>query len=213
MDRGDGIQVIAVFIVEPITDVIPVLTAVVGFQQHSVSAHRQAVFGILEPDIKQGHLGLAILVLMRPGLPAIGGGQDQCIVANSPAMPIIREIDGGKQLPGGHLRLRPAGTAVVGVENVAPVTCHDQTRTCMGYVEEQVGSRFRGFDGIAKLRIARLCMRGNTATQQCKQAARRKQTDQGREAGALRPTEHGRHRASLATPEDGLSHNNPLCSY
>src|SRR5690606_20495108 len=125
----------------------------------------------------------------------------------------IGEVDGGMQLPGRYLRLGPAGAAVVGIEDVPPVARRDQTFPRVSDIEQQAGSRPGGFDGIANLGIASLRMEWRAATQQRKQAARGKQPDEGRETVAPHPTGSGRHRAGLAAPEDGLSHNNPLCSY
>src|SRR5690606_40521358 len=128
-----------------------------------VSTNRKPMLGILEPDIQQRHFQLAILVLAHPGFSTIGGRENQRIMADSPAMLGISEVDGGQQLPGRHLRLNPAGALVIGVENVASISRRYRACPCMSYVEKQTGSRFAGLDGIANLGIVSLRLERNTA--------------------------------------------------
>ncbi len=152
-DMGNGIQVEAVFVLEPVADVVPALAAVDGFDQRTIGTDRNAVLGVFEPHVEQGCFTLAIFVLHLPALSAVAGRQDQGIVADRPAMLVVDEIDGRQQLTGRHLGLGPAVAAIVGIEDMATIPGHDQAITGFGDIEQKVGCGFRRLDGIAGLAI------------------------------------------------------------
>jgi len=150
---GDGVQVVTVLVVEALADVLPALPAIDGFEQRAVGAYRDAVLGVFEPDVQQGCLAFAILVLHRPALTAVDGSQDQRVMAHRPAVLVVDEVDSGQQLARRHLGLRPAGTVVIGIENVAPIARRNEAFTSLGDVEQKIGYGFRRLDGVAGLTV------------------------------------------------------------
>ncbi len=137
LDLSDAVQVVLVFVVQPVADIFPVLPAIGRAQQQAVGADGQAVVEVLEPDIQQRSLALQVLELLVPGLAAIAAGQYLRVVTDRPTVLFIHKKHGRQQLPGRHAGLTPGVALIIGKQNMPMVTHHDQPRPRMGDVQQQ----------------------------------------------------------------------------
>ncbi|MNN34729.1 hypothetical protein D3C81_1485480 [compost metagenome] len=69
-------------------------------------------------------------------------------MADGPAVLVVDEIDGSKQLPGWHLGLGPGLALVIGKQDMATITDGDQARASLGDVQQQAFYRLGRFGGV-----------------------------------------------------------------
>ncbi|MOA14283.1 hypothetical protein D3C78_1343770 [compost metagenome] len=137
-----------IFVVEAVTDVFPVFTAVGGVHQRAVRAHGEAAVDVLEPDVEQRRFTFEVFELLGPGQTAVCAGEDLRVMADRPAVFVVDKIHSRQQLPARHLGLLPGFALVIGIENVPAIADRDQACASVDDIEYQAFRGFGGFGGI-----------------------------------------------------------------
>lgn len=218
LDRGDGVEVELVLVVQALADVFPVLAAVAGLQQRAIGTDGQAVLFVGEPDVQQRRFAAEVLELPGPGAAGVVADEDLRIVPDRPALALVDEEHRGEQLAGRHLGLGPGLAVVVGEQDMPTVADRDQPLAGMGDAEQQAAGGLRRLHGKLRRRGGwrRLGQdRGGGEGQKRKRPEKRQgPAGQGRSGRNGRMPRSVRGLAGRSAPRHGLTHGyRPRCCY